>query len=443
MTARLRHNYRDHDWNRGAKLPDIIFPGNGSFVPDISDLWNDIHPIFCELNFPGARYEVLSPILQLASLLIDTDCLLDFWHAVFFGERRVVYDTADHEEWHISYGRRGTCLSAKEKAETRLKLRALGHMVRFYRDSNIAPSNGMCKSSEGDILSNMNEIGLFRQSIDCIRYNEGSYQRLCDLHDKATCTYMADDDCDYYGDYYDHNDFETDENDDGPLSRLYPAYFKFAITLVHEIAHAAVMAEMGTEAYAVFEDNDVSESGYDWEGFVFGGPLALNLWRPRDRRLTVSASWPSASMVRMYVLCDLPIWTKDPCVDAVSTRFYVSDYHIQRFFRAEFWNVTVPEMGADALKLLKTTAVAGFRETIDHSGSCVCFQPHEKDARRFDGIPEGWYAEKGFIYPIDRDDIDADGFGRLMRINIEGIWGDEEGLQYRLEFPELPKRPPA
>jgi len=83
----------------------------------IGDLANDVHPLFARLNFPGARYEVLLPTLRLATLLIDTDCLLEYWHTLWFGS--VGSFAIKEDESHQCYGRLKHTLSAKDIAVTR------------------------------------------------------------------------------------------------------------------------------------------------------------------------------------------------------------------------------------------------------------------------------------------------------------------------------------
>ena len=63
----------------------------------IGDLTNEIHPLFKQTNFPGVDYATLLHSLRLASLLIDTDCLLDYWHARWYGPSKKEY-TGDGED---------------------------------------------------------------------------------------------------------------------------------------------------------------------------------------------------------------------------------------------------------------------------------------------------------------------------------------------------------
>lgn len=416
MTARSLHDYRKYDWNINhnqelSRQNSTMRPTVTCLPSHICDLQNDIRPIFCESNFPGARYEVLRPMLQLASLLIDTDCLLDFWHAVFFGKKRIEYDIPEIDIQHIEYSRQRLDLSAKQQAETRLKLRALSHMFRFYRDANMGSLNGTCFASDSNILSSMNEIGLFPHATDYIRYNDDNYQRLCDLHDKATgpCVTEKDD-----GDYC---------NKDGP-SGLYPAYFHFAKTLVHEVAHAAAFAEMGCQYQAVFEGSAVAEHGYDWENHVFGGLLGWCV-DEQGELIMGSCSWPSTLVVNHCEHNNCMVWRRECYVpNEVEAQFHFPLSHVRQFFQSHFWDVVVPESGGAALLW---PMYSGQRVEVNEPGEAPWFSPLDTDAERFDGVPEGWYAEGYLLFPIDKSaGITAEGFGRLMRINVEGIWGEAE-----------------
>lgn len=96
MAERLRHNYGDYDCNRQLKAVDDTV-STSSLPSSICNLDNNTHPIFKPTSFPGARYKVLCPALQLASHLIDTDCLLSFWYALFFGKREPLHDGDGHD----------------------------------------------------------------------------------------------------------------------------------------------------------------------------------------------------------------------------------------------------------------------------------------------------------------------------------------------------------
>ena len=84
------------------------------------ELPEEVHPIFHRINFPNVDYDKLLPALKLANLFIDTDCLLDFWFALFFGPMQRVRHGSDEEEWHWAFFRpdSGGKLSAKDTART-------------------------------------------------------------------------------------------------------------------------------------------------------------------------------------------------------------------------------------------------------------------------------------------------------------------------------------
>lgn len=144
-------------------------------------------------------------------------------------------------------------------------------------------------------------------------------------------------------------------------------------------------------------------------------------------------------------------WSMNDCYAEVDTRFDMSATYIASLFTEDFWSETVPVTGASALRVEKTF---GHRAKIDAHGVWILFSPDDCDAERFDGVPEGWWADGCNMYPLDEDlRTEADGFGRLMRNNLDGIWGDEDALQHRLQsrlhswleyernFPPLPSQP--
>lgn len=51
---------------------------------DRFELDNEINILFAKHNFHGVRYEVVEPALRLASLLLETPCLMQYWYAAFF-----------------------------------------------------------------------------------------------------------------------------------------------------------------------------------------------------------------------------------------------------------------------------------------------------------------------------------------------------------------------
>lgn len=404
MSERLRHRYGDYDCNQHPKPVEDTHAATQRFSSSICNLENETHPLFRPTNFPGARYEALRPALQLASLLIDTDCLLDSWHALFFGKKETVYD--DDSNHHVVFWRRGTQLSAKDRAKTRIKLQTLSHMIRFFRDKSKAGKTvAGCMPIEGMSLNSIEDHGIFQHFAGRIGYSETIYQCLCDLFDRASRG--EDDFCGW---------------------SIRKESYRLAITLVHELAHAAAYAEVGDDTQLVFEDSVIAENGFDWENFVFGGIAKKEL---SDGIGEIDlAPWPCFDIIERYRKKGAPgLWFPGTPED-VQAHFFVWPEYVDQLFTAHFWDVTVAEVGADALKVPKHM---GWRLTAKNNDLLAAFEPDVKDANFFDAVPEGWYPDRQFdgngdtIYPINTDaGIEWEGFGRLMRINCEGIWADDE-----------------
>lgn len=225
MDTRLRNHYGAYDCNKSAALVEHDPRKTCRLPSSICDLDNEIHSMFRPINFPGARDEVLRPALQVASLLVDTDCSLGFWDAVFFGKRnpgtsRRGSDFCSRKTLH--YYRRGPELSAKQKAETVLKLESPSRMFRFYRSLELGSAVAMCWYAKGESLGLLKETFLFRHRIDDVGYHESRYQRLCDAFDKATVKGWT--------------------LSEAEVTHLQRKYLSFAVVLVHELAHVAIKA---------------------------------------------------------------------------------------------------------------------------------------------------------------------------------------------------------
>lgn len=396
MNARFRCNYR-HLPQPPVKQPTPEPSFSQHLVAQFCTLDNDIHPIFSKANFPGADYELLKPSLQLASLLIDTDCLLDFWHAIFFGDNRRVDEDDTGERWHWAYFRPRLNLSARDRAKTRLRLRTLGQTFKFHRDAQLQSLGGMCDCTDRLALSHTFERGDLRGVVESVRYSEATYQALRSKYAWAEhCCDLA------------------------AIERIQNAHLSFAVLLVHEVAHAAVAATVGISEAAIFENNTMSEDGYDLEAHLFGGVIT-----DVGRRGLVFKEWPSPSIGRFYRKEGCWIWMQEESsLDAFEALWNVPQAFVDRLFSETFWRCDVPKRGAAALRVPKTT---GYRGTVDESGTWTVVRPDERGAESLDGVPWGWWADREYLYLLENDaEIEEEGFGRLMRINLEGLWDDEE-----------------
>jgi hypothetical protein len=190
---------------------------------------------------------------------------------------------------------------------------------------------------------------VFRGSKSMMMVDTDRYDRICNLYHEAIRSSPGK--------------FPTE------LLRL---YFHFAVAIVHELARVAHFARFGTP-FIPFEGNGISENGFDWENVVFGG-------LPHEHH---------------YILCE---WL---CKDTNPTNFgktYVRDMEggsikywdfpidfILRFFRTDFWEDTVKQKGAEALKVSKDVEYTVTRDRYrGDDDDC------EKASSLRDLLAEGW-----------------------------------------------------
>ena len=349
----------------------------------VCELVNDIHPIFASYKFPGADYHKLLPSLRLASRLIDTDCLLDFWHALFFGKERQVPNSDGSS--HPAYFRTKTLLSARDRAMTRAQLRSMAHLVRFHRDSKLGPSSG-CTCRHGGLLASCSpyEAGDFWGTHSQVSYSQELYQCVLDAHEQSLDTQLT-------------------------------TFADFAILLVHELAHAAYYATIPTHYSEVaFEYNTMSETGYDWTAFVFSG---IPWWQGSS---FVLLDWPSATIGVMYEKNEFNICLHGD-YSKIEVRWPIPLDYLHMLFTDNFWENVVPLEGAAALKVPKEH---GLRYKATDYGRSELFKPMHSDDT---GLPEDCLLKQnGRIYLI-APGFDWEGFGRLMKINVSAIFGKDAG----------------
>ncbi|KAK5126598.1 hypothetical protein LTR85_009532 [Meristemomyces frigidus] len=365
------------------------------------DLTNDIHPIFAQLNFPGTDYDKLVPALRLASLLIETECSLEFWHAMWFGPL-IPLRHDDDSGWHWTFFRSMKSLSAKDKAMTRSRLRTLAHMMRFHRSKDV-PGGGEVSQDHGWLGAGSGYwIGDLRGGIPHVLYGEDLYQELCEL----------------------------DGSDDSPETQM-RLQLQFAVLLVHEAVHAGHIAAYGDRDELPFEYNKMAEAGYDWENHIIGGGIRTDHDDEWPEQVVIE--WPSPSIYYTH-LGRYSIWSQGDCAD-IEVRWFVPYSYIRRLFSTSFWDEVVPAMGAAALKVPR---LHGLRTRVSKDGSTDRFLPCACDESLYEALPEGCYVQKdGYIAPLDPA-IHWDGFGRLMRIECFLLFPEaRQSRLWRQRFPAL------
>jgi hypothetical protein len=385
--------------NYGFPTPTERFDFNGELILDrfsahpptpFSKLENEVHPIFANVNFPGVRYEILLPALRLASLLIESERSLDFFHALWFGRDKKVFTREGEDQWHWAYFRSKKCLSARDRAMVKSRLNTLAHMISFYRGKKMESGGetAYAETSIGNCRSALN-TGDFAGATSAIYYSESHYHDLLSL------------DC-------------LDSNE--TAMRL---HFNFASLMGHELGHAAAAAAFGNEGDLPFECNVMGEYGYDWQNYVFGGIPSI-FWGPQSE--DILEEWPSAGIGKLYKRKDWPIWLQDNECPDVDVDWYIPLAYVRKLFWPSFWEFDLPRRGPDALKVPK---ILGFLNKPTDEGNSDGYTRLTRwklsEAHRERVPPDCFLYANGFIGKMDVQ-VDEDGLGRLLRIDVPGLF---------------------
>ena len=180
--------------------------------------------------------------------------------------------------------------------------------------------------------------------------------------------------------------------------------------LVHEVAHEAYYAACGTNSYELpFEFNTVSETGYDWEAFGFGGIIGHG---------HTVIDWPSPSRCKEYTKNGWSIWLQDDPPDVeFEAHWIIPLQYVQKLYTNAFWEITVPLQGAESLKIPRIRGQL-FVMRPDQ-GLMVCDNFEEAESCSYQ-LPENVeYRTWGEIEAI-APGFEWEGFGRLMK--IDGSW---------------------
>ena len=374
----------------------------------IFDLNNPIHPIFARANFEdaeivgdvenpdcldsdleyfqGSDYEAIRPALMLASRLISTPCVLDYWYAVLCTEPLEIAEEGTEEQEYLqkeamergigdvemdrleepgpgkiyskdaenfevdstdlkiddaeddddsseeSYNgaifRKCEPLDETDVTQVKSLLDVLAENVVFRRcKMDRETPAGTQMQDEQASTGNVQVKDMLQGSKSMVRIDTDRHDRICSLYR------------------------ETIRSSTGKYpSELLDLYFHFAVALVHELAHVAHFARFGT-VYIPFEDNGVSENGFDWENFVFGGLLY--------EHQPVLYAWPNKQIKRD--VSDGITEVRETNSDVIKYWGFPSDF-VLRFFQTEFWEKTVKQKGAEALKVPKDVEYTVTRE---------------------------------------------------------------------------------
>ena len=348
------------------------------------------------------------PILRLASRLISTDCLLDYWYAVLCNETRPIanerngeeqvytiveleefsdpedknddplqeespdcdrgpariskrenenfeleahealledvnlksiktceaceQDTEDTEvlsssgEAHdqemddFAVFRKDEALSDADIAEVRSGLQVLAQNVGFVRSEMPRHTPAATQVYNEPITASRSEIGATSEGRRCyVIINTNLYRKIVDLYNEAR------------------------ESSHGELPRKYLFLsFHLAVSIVRKPAHVAHFVRFGF-VDVPFENNVLSENGLDWENVIFGG-------LPYEAAQLIQ--WP-CKMIMPLKDNTVGLSQRGEVQDDVMTYWDIHEEFILQLFRNEFWEVVVPQRGAEALKVPK------------------------------------------------------------------------------------------
>lgn len=317
-------------------------------APENDELDNPIHPIFAEEKWQGMRHEVLKPVLRLASLILLSAGSLEYLYAAMLSPLQdVPYANATKEQPRTfkSLFRKRTSLTRGDVSRIKTNLVLLGDLLTFQMTEEQWGAAALCVPQLGipaDSIRGPN--GQRWEGIGSqIKLRTRTYDLLCDLHDSLLS-----------------GDTEKREQYLGISVGL-------AATLLHELAHAVIFARFG-ETRIGFEDQWLSEDGFDWENCFFGGMLRI------DESYSELSEYPSpmtfdhymSNEVRgggMFVACAPP--------QDVEIIWKIAPSYIDSLFRKSFWEHTVPGRGAAALMVPKFMGYRGLPSA--ERGFCKCF----------------------------------------------------------------------
>ena len=301
----------------------------GQWPPEIH-LTNQIHPIFAQRNFAfGIDYRLMKPALRLASRFIELNDMQPFLHMLLLGDvKRVEPSQAPETGQRIFVGQsyKGN-LDSHEALRTRQALEELAKNVRFGKleptqATYLGETHNKRSKASGSFRGTKSDIMLLLSGLE-------------DAHNDLLCLKHPE--------------------------RWLQRSFEIAVTLVHELCHAARNA---SQRRRTFDPHFLhgclsSEEGCEGENILFGGRIyPLNEgWFPdrpavfdtMDRR-SVLEPWPSAGTIA--------ISADDKFAPSIATRqgtplstivFAIPNEFVAKLFQDAFWDEVVSTQGIKAL----------------------------------------------------------------------------------------------
>jgi hypothetical protein len=377
----------------------------GSDVADIttriSDLTNKVHPIFRDDNFCVCRYAdvnscvapylaanperladkkkapvIASPypadnfvvrmILQLATMFLTQEDTLPFWAGILDcarGPRQSVPRFHAHPRKKLSRARREDTLEQLNKFADEVRI----HFKEFEGDDCDGTSDG---------LTNCFRVSKEDPDYDPIKSE--FHHDTCHMATTLLC------DC-YKGSYYAYKDgravvedgrfqhiflntkaivgFDqsSDQWRDATIWDLQAGIFVYANTVCHEFAHAFLDHHVQRDAF--MNDECLSETGFSWEHFTFGGLIH----QPRGHSTVFIFPWPNLQYFEHYMriggTMDIRYFGKlEEARDLI-----VEPWQHEKFLDQSFWDEEQPS------KAFKKMWLRPYCETAAHEAEYTRF----------------------------------------------------------------------
>lgn len=259
-----------------------VFQAGG--ISRTGNLCNRIHPLFAPQNFhPAMEYDVLIPVLRLLTRLLDTPQVRHYLFTTWFGrnEQVGVVGARGQELEAYQSDRSVGMLTDGDVAAVQAKLVELATMVRFMLKQLPPHANACCVKvpltfTEG--FSNAANVPThrlepFQGTKSVVILAQAWYDTLKAGKSRARI----------------------------PLQVIHER-FSIAMTLLHELGHAANNAVMGRRQEDFFQEASVAEAGFESQARLLGAAASHQPGRP-----TVLFRWPSRQTAANYAKYKVPV----------------------------------------------------------------------------------------------------------------------------------------
>ncbi|KAF2165948.1 hypothetical protein M409DRAFT_23678 [Zasmidium cellare ATCC 36951] len=364
------HDYCSHEQHSGFLQREVL----SGLVP--SNLNNDVHPVFDRTRFSMAfDYDKLKPTLMLASHFLET--ALPIFHSILCGRLSRIGQVGKAKTDCYSFPDPLTNLTDCQKTATYRRIEAFSIPLRFYLETTgnatwhglPAPDKNSCDTLSTGLAGCAPKIWI-----------SGS-----NLYDPLVEALAAEDDI---------------------VQQQYWS-FKLAITLVHELSHAAVFAAT-TDAidkyeYFLGDHGKSTEMGFETEAWLFGGVTpnhsvetdcgtyqCAETGKISEFNYMITAhEYHCPLKAKSYQQSSVPYLLREKDGKKTAATFWNTSFlHIHQMFQDAFWKDVVPFQGRKALFFERHTSLQYGRDAQNEVAS---LWSHAVDSI---AIPHGYYADR-------------------------------------------------